>query len=343
MSVSNGQNANQTTFNNSFMSRTQDTDTEGALEVKKTTEAGSGAGALRTLGGLYVAKDFHLVGKHQTIAKLLAGFSIDSAEDNTTNGAEQDVTLAKPFTLFTHNDLESIRNFSYGDTTYCSVVIIKSGLTGPFSLINDAGGTAGNRILTGTGADLQVLPGQAIMLMYDTINSRWQVIGGTGSGSGGGGGIVPQWEELANAPVKDIENNMAVRRFEAGLGQALYWDYRVPDSYVPGSPIAIKIKIYSPDTSGDILIKSQSTLIGAADEVTSTTNQHTSTNTEITMSGSIDNVPQEVELDLADSSGEINTTPVAPGDSIIVRLYRDTDTATSDVRFLYKQCEVTFS
>lgn len=340
MSVTNGQNANQTTFNNAFASKTTDNTLAGKQNITDTTEAGNDSGALRVQGGLYLAKDAYVVGKFQKIGKFVEGFSIDSVADNASTGSDQDVTLTKPYTVFTNNGLASIRNLTYSDITYCTIVVIKNGLSGVLTLVNNAGGTAANRIVTGTGADLEIAVGQSIMLLYDKVNSRWQVIGGTGSGSGGGGGIVLSWEELANSPLKVIENNLATYQFEAGLAQELYTEFRVPDSYVAGTPITLKMKVYSPDTSGDILLKTQSTLLGSASEVTSTTNQRTSTNTAITMTGSIDNIPQEVEFDLTDGSGEINATAVAAGDTIAVRLYRDTDTATSAIRALFKQHEV---
>jgi alpha-tubulin suppressor-like RCC1 family protein len=54
------------------------------------------------------------------------------------------------------------------------------------TLQNDNGAsTVGNRIITGTGADLEVKAGGSIMLQYDGTSAVWRVIGGTGSGSAG--------------------------------------------------------------------------------------------------------------------------------------------------------------
>lgn len=173
----------------------------------------------------------------------------------------------------------------------------------------------------------------------DEVEGRVQAL--EAAPAGGGGGIVLEWEEQANSPVKEIENNIAGYKFTNALAQELYSEFRVPDSYQAGNPITLKAKFYSPDTSGTVHFKTQSTLLGAASEVTSTTNQRTSTNTAVTMSGANDNIPQEVEFDLTDGSGEVNAVAVAAGDIILVRLYRDSaDTATSDARFMYKQQEV---
>ncbi len=46
--------------------------------------------------------------------------------------------------------------------------------------------TATNRILTGTGIDIELLPNSSIILIYDYNSTRWHIIGGTGSGGGGG-------------------------------------------------------------------------------------------------------------------------------------------------------------
>jgi hypothetical protein len=174
-------------------------------------------------------------------------------------------------------------------------------------------------------------------LYVTTINSTNAVGGG-----GGGGGII--WEEPANAPVKEVENNAAVYKFLAGASQELYTEVHVPSTYTAGNPIALKIKAYSPDTSGNILLRAQATLIRAeVDDIASTTNQRTTTNAAITMSSSNDSEVQKISLDISSSIGEINSVAISASDTILVRLYRDTDTATSDVRFLPKQCEVTFS
>lgn len=158
----------------------------------------------------------------------------------------------------------------------------------------------------------------------------------------GGGGVIVLWDELANAPTRDVENSRAVHLFVAALAQELYMDFKVPASYVAGKPIALLIKAYSPDSSGTMLMRAQSTLVRKeTDDVASVTNQRTTTNAAITLDASNDSEDQQISLDITSSIGQINAVSVAPGDSIGVRLYRDTDTATSDIRFLNKQCEVT--
>jgi hypothetical protein len=56
----------------------------------------------------------------------------------------------------------------------------------PFTVLDeDAGATAGNRIRTGTGASITLTNNASILLSY-AGDSRWHVVGGTGSSSAGG-------------------------------------------------------------------------------------------------------------------------------------------------------------
>lgn len=176
-------------------------------------------------------------------------------------------------------------------------------------------------------------------LYVTTINSSNPV-------GGGGGGSALIWDEPAgSSPLQSFySNKLSVYVYEASASQELYTEIHVPSSYNAGSPVTLKVKVYNVDTSGDILMRAQATLVRAGvDDVSSTTNQRTTTNSAITMTSSIDSEVQSIDLDLTDSSGNINGVAVSAGDTIIVRFYRDTDTATSEVNFLYKQCEVTFS
>lgn len=98
------------------------------------------------------------------------------ANNSSSTGSAQDVTLSSGFTTFTNASLVSIRNISYSPRVAASLIAIKNGNGGSLTLINNTGGTAANRILTGTGADLLISNGSTAILMYDTVNSRWQVM-----------------------------------------------------------------------------------------------------------------------------------------------------------------------
>lgn len=175
MAVSDGEDANEGTFNTAFMDRLGDTDTTGKVELKNVTEGGINAGSLRVQGGAYIAKSL--------FAKL--GINFSAFAEATLTGAAQDLTLAAPITILTNASLTSVRNIVQLVTGYAGLIMLKNGkASGGITLTNNAGGTAGNRILTGTGFDMVIAAGAAVFLVYDYVNSRWQVVGGSGSGSG---------------------------------------------------------------------------------------------------------------------------------------------------------------
>jgi hypothetical protein len=163
-------------------------------------------------------------------------------------------------------------------------------------------------------------------------------------GSGGGGGGSLRWVEDANAPIPEVENLQQVYMYSAGLGQSLYALIKVPQSYIAGFPIALKMSFYSPDSSGTALLQTVATLIkSGVDVISDTTNQRTSTNAAVTLSAGTVNIPQVVSFDLTSTTGQINSIAVAANDLIKVQLTRGTDTATSDIRALTYGTEATFT
>jgi hypothetical protein len=161
-------------------------------------------------------------------------------------------------------------------------------------------------------------------------------------GSGGGGGSL-QWEEDALSPIPSLQNNIKVYSFEAAMTQYLYAFIKVPSSYTPGNQVTLKLTFYSPGTSGNALIQTLSTLIRTGtDAVTSTTNQRTSTNSAVTLSGATQDIPQAVTFDLSSTTGQINSVSLAAGDLVLVRLTRGTDTATDPVYVPVYAAEVSF-
>lgn len=180
MSVTNGQIANATTFNSAFVSRTVDATKAGKLNMTDVTEAGADAGALRLQGGLYVAKNIYAA----ALVQALGGMAINAGADAAATGSLQEVTLTKPFTVFTNNSLVSIQALTYGTQTFAGIIFLKNGTTGKLTFVNNTG-TAGKRISTGTGKNLKISTGAVIMLIYDIVNSIWCVAGGSGGGGGG--------------------------------------------------------------------------------------------------------------------------------------------------------------
>lgn len=186
--------------------------------------------------------------------------------------------------------------------------------------------------------------GNAGRIVYISDLGTW--LGDNGSsysplGGGGGSGSL-NWVEAGNAPISEIENNLWVFKFQQSLAQELFTTIRVPSRFVVGRQINLKVVFYSPDASNTIALKTQATLIKpGSDAITSTTNQRTSTNAAVTLASA--NRLESTICDLTSTTGQINAVSVAGGDLILVKLYRDTDTATSDVAVLAYSSEVTFS
>lgn len=212
------------------------------------------------------------------------------------------------------------------------------------------GGTASNSnrltVPKNTKTNLDGLTRKEGTILYGTDTGKFYRDNGSSLAGlgGGGGGSALMWIEDANAPLALFENNSRVYAFESGLAQLLYATIRVPLSYTAGDPINLRMVYYNADTSGNALITAVATLVRTGtDLMSSTTNQRTSTNAAVTMSGATQNIPQALVLDLTSSTGTINSVAVAAGDIIKVSITRGSDTATSDIKVPVFGAEVTFS
>lgn len=172
--------------------------------------------------------------------------------------------------------------------------------------------------------------------VYVCTGSAWRVVGG------GGGGSALRFDDGANPPIPAVDAQYIQHRlFIAGDTQNLIAMLKVPSSYPGGLQIKASVEVYSPDSSGTILMQTVATLIRKNNDLlSSTTNQRTSTNAAVTMTAGLANRAQPIEFDLTDSSGNINSVAVSANDLIIVVLKRGTDTATSDIRVMDKTAEV---
>ena len=180
--------------------------------------------------------------------------------------------------------------------------------------------------------------GQALVT-DGTGNTSWQSVGG------GGAGFL--FNEVAGeSPTRDFLADERVYDFEYNLTQRLVGWAKVPSSYSAGNQIQMTIA-YAVESAGTDNVKMQTvaTLIKSGEAVTSTTNQHTSTNGDDALSGTSNALNVET-LDLTDGSGEINLVAVAAGDLIKVELKRVNTSGTedqNDIQFLPSATEVTFS
>lgn len=333
MSVVNGQLANQTTFNNAFMSRTAPT-TSTVAKVALQDPDFSNSGALISNLQKAINKAFQGTGiadENDTAVNDYANnnYILDGdsrkvaiekldAELKLVDDLAQDVDSRV-------TDLESNNMTINGQKTFSGKTFFAQEIT------MDILGATPTTPVAGKKA---IYPKADGFYSLDENGIEKKV----GSGSGGGGSL--KWVEDGVTPTPATEFGQQVYLFENGGVQKLFALIKVPAGYTPGSPISLLMPFYSPDNSGDVLLQTVTTLIKpGTDPINDTTNQHTSTNTAFTLTTA--NVPESFDLDLTDTSGEINGVAVDAGDLLKVELSRSVDTATSEVRALVYGSEMT--
>lgn len=269
-------------------------------------------------------------------------FNLDSvANDNTSGTAVALASVSSSIVRLTNASLVSFNNVPAGFSGQKFILVNRT--TVVVSIINNSGGTAADRIITGTAADVDLQIDAALTFEYDATTSRWQIVGGSGGEFGGAGSGSLKWVDGVPSANTIVEASIESHTFSSGDSQSIYTVVKVPVSYKTGKPISLRLLIYSPDASGTYLIQSVSTLIRTGtDAFSSTTNQRTSTNTALTASGGTQNIAQQIILDITSTIGQINGVNVNAGHYIIIKIQRGTDTAVSDVRVLSHAAEVTF-
>jgi len=185
----------------------------------------------------------------------------------------------------------------------------------------------------------------AYMMLADTdaTPDSWTSLA-YGGGNGIGGGTPIKWSEQALAPIKTVQNGIESYDFEDTITQYLYAFLKVPESYIQGGQIKMRSLFFTLTTTGNVLLTGLTTLIRpGTDAMSSTTNQHTSVNTAVTVNGVAD-VPTEAVIDLTDTAGAINSVSVSAGDLLLIRITRDTatDTLADQARVLSESSEVTY-
>jgi len=119
--------------------------------------------------------------------------------------------------------------------------------------------------------------------------------------------------------------------------------FQVPSGYVAGRQISLLASFFTPDSSGNMLMQTVATLVRQnVDAISSTTNQRTSTNTQLT--NTVANAPRRVTFDLTDTTGKINGASVSAGDIIHVEVTRnyagETSAGASEVQMLLDSAEM---
>ncbi len=104
------------------------------------------------------------------------------ASDNTTTGSSATIaSLPSPIIRLTNASLVSLSALATPLQGKVITLVNDTGVT--FTVLNNSGGSATERIMTGTGSNVTMVQDSAIILKYDSVVSRWRIIGGSGSGA----------------------------------------------------------------------------------------------------------------------------------------------------------------
>lgn len=173
-----------------------DASSEGAgLTVDRTGTQGSlvYANALASrfkAGDLGSESEIITAGTNQTISgnktssgklNLNGELNLGETIDTATTGAAAVLPSLTPAIRITNASLVSISNVD--DVSFGKLVLVTNNTGNPVVITNDSGGTAIKRIVTGTGADFNLLDNASVILSYNSNLSRWMISGGSGAGS----------------------------------------------------------------------------------------------------------------------------------------------------------------
>ena len=129
-------------------------------------------------------------------------FDPNSVADDTATGSNAVLAAVNDSVVrLTNASLVSIDEISAGHDG--QQVVLVNATTVPLLVNNNTGATTANRILTGTGAEIELLPDANLIVVYDATTAKWRIVGGTGSGGGGVQGIVSGNNSTFDATIGD--------------------------------------------------------------------------------------------------------------------------------------------
>lgn len=182
---------------------------------------------------------------------------------------------------------------------------------------------------------------QASLNVYN--GSEWGAVGG---GGGGGGSFVWELNGLSSPVESVLNNSISVFDFDAESNHEIFASLVVPETYTAGDQIKMKGIKFVINASGSVLLRSQTSLIKVFDDITVTPPVHTSTNLEVSFVSAQNSVYELDDLDLTDSSGEIDGNAVQAGDVLVIKFYRDnineSSSANADCRVFKYSASVKF-
>lgn len=199
-----------------------------------------------------------------------------------------------------------------------------------------------------TTANISALSRDQGALYFDTTLNKPVFDDGTDVRSfGGGGGAAAQlFLSTANPPLEAISDGVELLDYDDSVENSVNLVLKVPSTYTAGTQIKLVGGAFATTaTTGDVFFKTITNLIEPGSSVLgSLSNSHTSTNSEVSVSGTGSEITLIGDLDLTDGSGEINSVAVAAGDILAVELKRDiaseSVTATAAARLLRNSFEI---
>lgn len=114
-------------------------------------------------------------------AKFNGELNMGELVDSSSTGSNAIVPSTSPAIRLTNASLVSIANFD--DVSNGKFLVVTNSTGSTITIVNNGGGTAIKRILTGTGADLSLKDNASLVLSYNSNETRWMVVGGSGGGS----------------------------------------------------------------------------------------------------------------------------------------------------------------
>ena len=150
-------------------------------------------------------------------------------------------------------------------------------------------------------------------------------------GGGGGGGGSFAWELNGEfSPIEAIIKGMSVLNFDFESNHEMYALIVIPDSYKTGKQILLQgMKYFTSATTNNVFFRTETQLLKAGQDVSALPiTGHTSSNSEVTLTGASNILRDIGDLDLTSNIGEVNAVPVAIGDLLLVKFYRDNTNET---------------
>ena len=171
------------------ISNITNTEISASAAIARTKLANGTNNALQANSATGVLSDISdiTVGTNNFTLAATKHLELTAATDATTTGSNASLTAFTGSAIrLTNGSLLSLANIPAGAEGQELAIFNRTGVD--LSVIDQSGavGTAANRIFTGTSGNITFTKDAALLLRYDSVSARWQIIGGTG---GAGAGI----------------------------------------------------------------------------------------------------------------------------------------------------------